>query len=45
MIWKATGMRALLRRIDLYSAAVISVLVNFPLDALAASSCQAADND
>ena len=45
MIWKATGMRALLRRIDLSSAAVISVRVNFPLDALAASSCQAADND
>jgi hypothetical protein len=45
MIWKATGMRALLRRIDLSSAAVISTLVNFPLDALAASSCQAADND
>ena len=45
MIWKATGMRALLRRIDLSSAAVISTLVNFPFDALAASSCQAADND
>src|ERR1044071_7600809 len=45
MIWKATGMRALLRRIDLSSAAVISALVNFPLDALAVSSCHAADND
>jgi hypothetical protein len=45
MTWKATGIRALLRRIDRSSAAVISALVNFPLDALAVSSCQAADND
>jgi branched-chain amino acid transport system ATP-binding protein len=39
MIWKATGMRALLRRIDFSSASVISPRVSFPADARAARPC------
>src|SRR5579872_2723812 len=45
MIWKATGMRALLRRIDFSSASVISARVSFPAEARAARLCHTSDSD